>query len=433
NLDRDGLVYVLAPARWRRMITRLLAAHSLSIELAILHHPNWTTSRYLVPIQTAPIEYAFTALAPARESRRWLARLALVTPLGEKGVSAFLPAAGLVARRPSARRICEWLFRRNAHSSQVGTFLIQSSWRGATTGGVVVYHFPGTEPHPDSVAKVATTAHQEWGQAQEAKNLIDLAPKARDAGVRVPRLLAQEKIGDRTVLYETALRGQALSILLAQHPARSRNLLEQLVNWLAHWNQSTRIIRRINPEELNRAIIQPAQRVTPFCEQGEDYLNWLIRRCEESIGVPMPFVAAHNDLTMANIVQSDDGIFGILDWEAARRINFPLTDLFYMYVDAVAAAQVYTSRLRAFEACFISDGTHSAHFKEQQQRILRAIELPGALYDLCLHACWLHHAVNEQRASTAISPRPFLEIVQWLARNYQSHATFVFNSLFSSS
>jgi len=147
----------------------------------------------------------------------------------------------------------------------------------------------------------------------------------------------------------------------------------------------------------------------------------------------MPFVAAHNDLTMANIVQSDDGIFGILDWEAARRINFPLTDLFYMYVDAVAAAQVYTSRLRAFEACFISDGTHSAHFKEQQQRILRAIELPGALYDLCLHACWLHHAVNEQRASTAISPRPFLEIVQWLARNYQSHATFVFNSLFSSS
>jgi thiamine kinase-like enzyme len=38
--------------------------------------------------------------------------------------------------------------------------------------------------------------------------------------------------------------------------------------------------------------------------------------------------AAHNDLTMANVLTSREGI-GILDWEAAVADGLPMTDLWY--------------------------------------------------------------------------------------------------------
>ena len=51
----------------------------------------------------------------------------------------------------------------------------------------------------------------------------------------------------------------------------------------------------------------------------------------------MAITAAHNDLTMANVLTSREGI-GILDWEAAVADGLPMTDLWYALADAVSRA-----------------------------------------------------------------------------------------------
>jgi hypothetical protein len=48
------------------------------------------------------------------------------------------------------------------------------------------------------------------------------------------------------------------------------------------------------------------------------------------------------------------------------------------------------------------------------RRFRHAVEIPDAIADLCFHACWLHHAVNEHHSSGSSAPRPFFKIMQWL-------------------
>jgi len=122
---------------------------------------------------------------------------------------------------------------------------------------------------------------------------------------------------------------------------------------------------------------------------------------------------------MANILRDDSGSLGIVDWEAAIPMHFPLTDLLYLYVDAIAGTFEFDSRFGAFQACFLAQSTYMEHLDVQIKRLKRATRLPDELADLCVHACWLHHAANEQERDANASSGPFLEIAQWLTLNYQ--------------
>ena len=143
--------------------------------------------------------------------------------------------------------------------------------------------------------------------------------------------------------------------------------------------------------------------------------------------MPIPFVAAHNDLTMANLLQDRKEGLGVLDWETASETGLPLTDLYYALVDAVVATDGNSDRLAAFESCFSPGGEHRALLSQLQQRIIAGIGFPGELSFLCLHACWLQHAVNESNVAAASDARPFLQIVQWLALHSAEMNAFMTN------
>ena len=117
-------------------------------------------------------------------------------------------------------------------------------------------------------------------------------------------------------------------------------------------------------------------------------------------GRAVKLVAAHNDLTTANVLVAHDGRLGIVDWDTAAPRALPLTDLFYAVADAEAATRGFADRVAATSV-------------EHERRFRDALGLDDAVADLCFHACWLRHAANESLRDQ--ETRPFLEIARTVA------------------
>jgi Ser/Thr protein kinase RdoA (MazF antagonist) len=220
---------------------------------------------------------------------------------------------------------------------------------------------------------------------------------------------------------QSAIPGRSAAIVLAHESAQLCGLLSALTAWLRSWHARTRHDVELANSHLEAWVLEPATRL--LGNDAPEYLAWLRQRCQAVAGRRVALVATHNDLTMANVLVSDDGL-GIVDWEAATASGTPLADFCYAAADAVAARTGYRDRLLAFTACFARDGA-LAHEVEQLGRQL--VHEPGAAdtpLDLWLHVCWLRHADNEQRRDLT-GPRPFGEIVTWLASHHAQLAPWL--------
>jgi hypothetical protein len=191
--------------------------------------------------------------------------------------------------------------------------------------------------------------------------------------------------------------------------------MESVVHWLERWNRATMVIRLLDHERLRQEVLLPAKHLAPYLEQGEAYRQWLTRRCLDVVGVQVPFVAAHNDLTMSNMLIDKQGRLGVVDWESSCEQGFPLVDFFYAVADAVAATRAYSDRFNAFQACFTPGGIFSGTVARLQNGLQRALSVSVEVANICFHACWLHHALNEHYRDEPQHRRRFLKIVQWLA------------------
>lgn len=414
QLAADGVGYVLAPRRWRLKITRLLQEVGLLLEASFGHLPSWSTSHYLVPFAPAPIGYAFSTLIPTPTWKRHLTKQWFRLP-GAGWLLAYLwPSAGLTVRRPGARPLFEWLYRSAGEDSRPGNALARMSWRGPE-GGIVLYSFPPGAARPTALAKVTMAAGASEGGAREADILARLGPGAERAGARVPQILGQKQEERGAALFQTVVDGRPAAELLRSQPDQLSPLVTKVVDWLERWHGATVVLRQVNFEQLDRTFFKPAALLAPFRESGEAYQVWLTQRCKEVFTVPVPCVATHNDLTMANVLFDDLGRLGIVDWETGQPEGWPLVDFVYALTDAVMIAGDMASRLEAFKTCFEPGGFYTSLAANWQARLVAACGISAELAEICLHACWLHHAVNEYHVSQAAEPRPFLQIVQWLS------------------
>jgi thiamine kinase-like enzyme len=122
----------------------------------------------------------------------------------------------------------------------------------------------------------------------------------------------------------------------------------------------------------------------------------------------MKLVAAHNDLTTANVLVDRGGRLGIVDWDTASARTLPLGDLLYLLADAEAAKHGFVDRPAAFRSVLDRPAG------PLERRFADTLGLDRDVGDLCFHACWLRHAANEA-LRTEDDTRPFLEIVRTIA------------------
>lgn len=394
TLAQDGLVVVTRPTR---RLQAELSARGLESRDRLLHVPDVARSRYVFPVRGEAARYALRCLVPLRPVKRAAARA-----LGVPGMPP-LPPTSVIFRRPGARPLLEWM---DAFGPTGATraAIVQRSWRGT---GSVVHRFTG-DPAPAAIAKIG-------GGAQREAVGLRVAAGAGEGPVKVPALLGETRFGESPVVVETPVPGVPGTRLLRGSPDAASRLLRAVARWLAAWNQATASRRELGEADAERFVLEPARRLAARLDDGEGYVGRLRRLCERCLGVDVPFVDAHNDLTAANVLADGLDRPGIVDWENASADWLPLGDLAYAAADFLAAVDDYRDRPAAFAACFEGAGTHAALTRELLRDAAASHRIEPSVSELCLQACWLHHAVNEQRSEGGPSEEPFLGILRSVA------------------
>ena len=360
RLPPDGVALLRLPARPRRAIAR---EAELELGPAMLE-----IGGRLVPAARGAVRWALGAVPASARGR-----LATLAPGWALGLAA--PAA--IARPPGSRPLGAWL---RAHGS--GTSVVAAR----STAFLL-------DDHRLRLAAKLGAGPPARRELTEARALAELGPAARAAGADVPEVVKEGELGERPLLVTTGVEGRPASVLLAERPDRRDALVERIADWLLRWNLATAAEATLSRELLEHEVLAPARAVgAPVPE-----LERLARAAE---GRPVKLVAAHNDLTTANVIVGD-GRLAVVDWDTAAPRTLPLTDLFYAVADAEAATRDFADRDAA------TSGEHERRFKE-------ALGLDDAVADVCFHACWLRHAANESLRPDEPA-RPFLEIARTIA------------------
>jgi hypothetical protein len=412
-LADDGVGYVLAPPRWRHMIGRLLRAQGLTRQSYIQHVPDWRTSSWLVPLKPRPARYAVKKLLPMPSLRKHLAIGSLSGNASARLLGMGSPSAALVARRPGARPLFAWLARHVRPDQDFDTPVMRRSWR-AEHGATILYCFTDNRPVPTAIAKTSTGDGSTDGPVREAALLARLGAEARSAGADVPQAFNVLRLGHEPILLQSMLPGDSVASLLAAKPGLLTHYTRLVADWLGRWNTATARPTSIDPALLDRELLAPAELLASRLRYGTAYGAWLREQCHAVVGVTIPVVALHGDLTMRNIVSTGPGHVGVIDWETAHPSGLPLTDFFYAMTDAVAVATGQT-RPAAFATCWEDDGEVAACLATLLRQHSAMLAIGPPIVDLCMHACWLHHAANEHHAAGEAADRPFLAIVEQLA------------------
>ncbi len=417
RLTPEGVGYLVTRPADRPQLRQLAQRHGLIVAEERLHVPIWHASVALVPLAAGSLRYALANLIPKTSRRAQWAAWVGRQPGGVRLLARLLPVSGLVVRRPGARPLFDWALRLGPPVDAASTMLVRTGWRpaGAVT---ILYALPARGTRPSAVIKVGTATSQFAG---EVERLAALTPPARHSGATTPDAATIKVRAGRQVLLQTAVAGQLAATLVISKPARVVTVLDRLSAWLEQWNTATLRRQALTPDLLSAALARPAARLAPYVAEWPPYEAWLRERWKALQDRLVPVVAAHNDLTMWNVLLDEQGRLGVVDWESSAPTGLPLQDLVYAIADGVAATHGYQQRLADFQACYAPGGAYAAHAARWQRGLCQALTLPADLAQLCWHLTWLHHAANEQ-ARAAVEERPFLQIVQWVVVQPQLRA-----------
>jgi hypothetical protein len=403
RLAEDGVVYVYARPRTRRRLLRLLDGAGVRARTAFVHIRGPESHDLLVELDQRALTYALGSVTGPRPLLRLLLRR-IPRPFW-RPVLLVAPRVGVAVRRERSRPLLDWL-RPTTPDGGGGAVILRSLARGARQS-LFVYRF-GTRP---LIVKVGARGADDEGRA-----LIGLGPAARRAGAIVPeRVPLATTPGAPQAAALTIIDGAPAATTLARRPAAVAAVVVCVADWLERWNLSTASPTIVTDRFLQDELLAHARLLEPRLRGGTEYRSWLERKAEEWSGAVIPLVAAHLDLTMANVLLVGRGKLAVLDWEHARARGLPLGDLFYAAADAAAASGSYRDRVTAFRSCFEPGARWRADVWEQERRLADALEVAPEMRELCFHACWLHHAVNELHAGGDDAAAPFREIVQAVA------------------
>lgn len=400
----DGAVlFLIAPRATRILIARRLRKAGLTQGTPVVHLRSGA-ARYDVPLTSNCLQFALRTW-PQSWRWRWVLLLLQALPMLRVVLAAVLPSVGISFYRAGTVPFA-WLLSRLPKNAD-GQAIVATSWRGPHSP-YLVFGLTNDASLPTVVAKrsprssAATTV-------QEAAMLNEVAPGAARAGVVVPSLIALKEGNKLVSLIETVVPGAPASRILAEDADRFPQVIEQVCAWLEAWHRQSARQVTLDPELLEALILSPARSLACLLPDGARYLTRLSTAAFGLVGQKVTMVGTHNDLTMSNVLWNEGRLSGVVDWEAARPLGFPLADFWYAACDA-AMASGRTDRPSAFRSCFADDGQHRSLIGPMQKRLQAAVGGPAGWIELSFRACWLHHAANEARQSLVNDCRPFLAV-----------------------
>jgi hypothetical protein len=409
TLSANGIVYAVIPRRWRRTVANLLAAHGLFVAARYIHLRQGARTHYVIPCDPAIVRRLLTTLA-ARRRFVVLAGAAWAIPGAAFIARAAWGSTGMLLRRPGARAALAWTPAVQAGASCAGWTVIRHRSVGARTHAVISSFGIGGDLAAVIKAPLSESAID--ASRREALSLSRLAVSASRAGAVVPT--ANYAHEARPALHLEPLRGTPVAHLLRSDPARLETTVCRIGEWLRLWHELTARPGRATSARLTSEVLAPASRLADRLPGGPAYVRWLEARCALVQDAHLPFVASHNDLTVSNLLITEHGKMGVLDWEGARYDGLPLVDLFYSAASACEASGSRATRAAAFIDAYNRSTSIGAVVAAIAATTASSLRLSVPMADLLRHAAAIQHAADEC-AREGTDGGPFLQLLRWLA------------------
>jgi aminoglycoside phosphotransferase (APT) family kinase protein len=180
-------------------------------------------------------------------------------------------------------------------------------------------------PAPVLVGKLPRRTGDAAGLAREAENLRAVGRALSDDSV--PAVVAFEEELPRPLLLEKALPGTPLS-RAALRRDRRHSSAEAVAGWLERLALATARTPDGNAW-YERLVREPLRSVATAEPQLRGVVELTLERAGQLLDASLPLVFEHGDLCHPNLLISDDGRVGVLDWERGQPAGLPGFDLFF--------------------------------------------------------------------------------------------------------
>lgn len=406
RLSPDAVLWVIVPRRWRRSAERMLDRTHLTMIDAVLTVPTWPHTTHLIPVEPRALRYSAPRhLQVSGVLTTFLASLSRLRPAQVALRRGARGCALVAACRPTAARF-RWLGETNG--AEPATAMVTIGPRRDARVAVVM-RFTRRGSRPDLAVKVALDEGGAQRLEHEREALEALGPEARLAGAIVPWLRPTTM---PWVLATGALEGHPASGLLATRPDRLEPIAQSVAAWLEAWGVATASTVTASRDLLDQVLLDSAKRVAEI--DGAELAEYIEVLCSLAVRVerrPVVLAAAHNDLTMSNVLMDGDRC-GVVDWEVAVPAALPLLDLWYALADSIAHAR-RLDHARAVEALVLGNPAIPSALVRLPAEHAHTLGLSGEEAALSFHACWVNHAATE--LERGIEDGPFLNVVRSVA------------------
>ena len=206
--------------------------------------------------------------------------------------------------------------------------VIELNRSGPAQRAVALLAFLDGAPEPIAFIKATSDAGRAGALEQEFANLTRLSRGGDPFRRSIPEPLYCEKIGELTVLAESAKPGTRMKDLPPDRYFGSpefRTHFSTAIRWLATF--SSVASEEVAPSPADGAarevtLFRATHRVSPALDA---LLDDSLRALEDR---EIPLTPSHGDFCTANVIPGDGGIF-VIDWEYPLAPTWPLSDLLY--------------------------------------------------------------------------------------------------------
>jgi hypothetical protein len=351
----------------------------------LLPLPDLEAPDLLLPVERgAPSRYALVRWRPAESVPKRMRNLSLAA-LVERGVLPAVRPVQVVGVRTAAPPFPLAAAAPLGLDAGSGWFLTLG--QGDALTRAVFHVFPEGSGEPAWVVKIARVPGYEEPFVRDERGLR-IARQASDLVARhSPRFVGRFEVGGLHGSVETAAVGERLSTLLRRTThAEGLALVEKIAAWTLGVERET----AAPPDGLAGQRERLREDVLPA---------WTDRGAPADLVERVPAVPAvlqHDDLGTWNIV-ADDASFTVVDWESARERGFPLWDLLYFLVDALAqldGARSDDDRVRHALALLRGELVSSPVLFGWTRRAVEASRIPAEAVGPLATLCWLHHGLS---------------------------------------
>jgi Ser/Thr protein kinase RdoA (MazF antagonist) len=449
-LAPGGTLYCEIARRWTSLfrtmpgaIRRRLAAAGL--ETASVHYarPNFRQAAIYLPLGAQGVLswYIATLLRPrgagSRIARTFLRLLAWTGDWSLHLAPRYVVTAIAGQRHRSASGV--------APSVPLGSVGTDSALAVVMLGGadpsrrVILFAFSPGAREPSSVVKLwrlpdrNAKAEAEQATLVKIRSLLD-----PDLARTLPRPLGTARCGDLVAGVESYAPGQSLSFLTESRGRPQRRRVEAIrlvLDWLGKFHRQAQVSRQPwDQSALERLVELPLSNYRAAFGSHPDerrLFDFIRQRAKTLIGVPLPIVWAHPDLTGANVLVQGRRIT-VIDWSGAipRLPLFDLLSFVVLVASGPGSKRRPEARLRRFREIFIlsdrPEGT-TLDIRAAVWRYMKSLEIDPRFFPMLLTMAWVSRSLESferersvERGEPGANPHPgesYVDYVRILAES----------------